>query len=167
MLYLNIAPFFVLVLFQFAGPLKLLIRWRSTIPQVKIKVICCNSSHIIRSIQMASALSKFLMFFMRFLFFMKLILVSRIMSPKIFGRHIVFAFAVCLSVRSYVRCPSALSLSALHRSATCVISTKLYKSDQYHLGCAHHLHVPLRCTKWPPELKIEKSCPAFTGQTCN
>jgi hypothetical protein len=23
----------------------------------------------------------------------------------------------------------------------------------------------LCCTKWPPELKIEKSCPAFTGQT--
>jgi hypothetical protein len=25
--------------------------------------------------------------------------------------------------------------------------------------------VPIRCSKWPPELKIEKSCPAFTGQT--
>jgi hypothetical protein len=30
---------------------------------------------------------------------------------------------------------------------------------------AHHWHVPLRCTKWPPELKIGKYCPAFTGQT--
>jgi hypothetical protein len=32
-------------------------------------------------------------------------------------------------------------------------------------SCAHHWHIPLRCTKWLPELKIEKSCLAFTGQT--
>jgi hypothetical protein len=32
---------------------------------------------------------------------------------------------------------------------------------------AHHQHVPLCCTKWPLELKLEKSCPAVTGQaTC-
>jgi hypothetical protein len=30
--------------------------------------------------------------------------------------------------------------------------------------CAHHRHVPLPCTKLPPELKIEKSFPAFTSQ---
>jgi hypothetical protein len=32
-------------------------------------------------------------------------------------------------------------------------------------GCAHHGHILLRCSKWPPELKIEKKIPAFTGQT--
>jgi hypothetical protein len=37
------------------------------------------------------------------------------MSPNIFGRYIVFAFAVGLSVRPVV-CPSELSLSGLHRS---------------------------------------------------
>jgi hypothetical protein len=29
---------------------------------------------------------------------------------------------------------------------------------------AHRQHVPHRCTKWLPELKVEKSCLAFTGQ---
>jgi hypothetical protein len=32
-------------------------------------------------------------------------------------------------------------------------------------SCALHWHFPLLCTKWLPELKIEKSCLAFTGQT--
>jgi hypothetical protein len=31
-------------------------------------------------------------------------------------------------------------------------------------SCAHHRHILPRCTKWPSELYIEKSCPAFTGQ---
>jgi hypothetical protein len=33
------------------------------------------------------------------------------------------------------------------------------------LNFAHSQQVTLLCTKWPKELKIEKSCPAFTGQT--
>jgi hypothetical protein len=33
------------------------------------------------------------------------------------------------------------------------------------LSCAHHNHVTLHCTKWLSELKIEKSYPAFTGET--
>jgi hypothetical protein len=32
---------------------------------------------------------------------------------------------------------------------------------------AHHQHVPFGCTKWPPELKIENSCLAFTGETAD
>jgi hypothetical protein len=32
-------------------------------------------------------------------------------------------------------------------------------------SCALHWHVTLHCTKWPPELKIESSCLALTGQT--
>jgi hypothetical protein len=31
--------------------------------------------------------------------------------------------------------------------------------------CVLHQHIPFHCTKWSPPLKIEKSCPAFTGQT--
>jgi hypothetical protein len=53
-------------------------------------------------------------------------------------------------------------LSSLHRlrfqpNFTAVISTIL--------SCAHRQHVSLCCTKWSPELNIEKSCPPFTGQT--
>jgi hypothetical protein len=33
------------------------------------------------------------------------------------------------------------------------------------LSCAHCQHVPLRCTKWQPDMHIEKSSPSFTGQT--
>jgi hypothetical protein len=32
-------------------------------------------------------------------------------------------------------------------------------------SCAHQQHVLPHCTKWLPELKIEKSFSAFTGQT--
>jgi hypothetical protein len=32
-------------------------------------------------------------------------------------------------------------------------------------SCAHRQHILLLCTKWLPELKKEKSCPAYTGQT--
>jgi hypothetical protein len=32
-------------------------------------------------------------------------------------------------------------------------------------SCAQYQQVLRHCTKWLPGLKIEKSCPAFTGQT--
>jgi hypothetical protein len=32
-------------------------------------------------------------------------------------------------------------------------------------SCARHRHVLIDCTKWLPELKVEKSCPTLTGQT--
>jgi hypothetical protein len=33
-------------------------------------------------------------------------------------------------------------------------------------SCEHHPHVPLGCTKWPPELKIEEiNCPPSTRLT--
>jgi hypothetical protein len=75
---------------------------------------------------------------------------------------IVFAFAVFLSFCSVVRL-SALSpsqvklLVGFQPNFTAVISTIP--------SCAQYRHVPLHCTKWSPEQKIEKSWPAFTGQT--
>jgi hypothetical protein len=56
------------------------------------------------------------------------------------------------------------SCLAFTNQTTDGISTKLYRSDHYIPSCAHHWHILLRCTKWPPELKIEKSCPAFTDK---
>jgi hypothetical protein len=83
-------------------------------------------------------------------------------SLFIFGKHIVFAFAVCLSVRPYVRptyCPfvriqlirpsQVKLLVGFQQNFTGMVSTLP--------SCAHHRHVPLRCKRWPQELKIEKN----------
>jgi hypothetical protein len=81
-----------------------------------------------------------------------------IMSPKFFIRHIVFAFAVCLSVRIKLVQPSQDKLLVgFQPNFTGVISTIP--------SCAHYQHISLHCTKLPQELKIEKSCPTYTGQT--
>jgi hypothetical protein len=45
------------------------------------------------------------------------------------------------------------------------ISTNLYRSDQFYPYVCKSRHVPLCCTKWLSQLKIEKYCPHFTGQT--
>jgi hypothetical protein len=57
-----------------------------------------------------------------------------------------------LPSRLYVRlsgCPSAFSLSGLHRS-------NYFTGVIYNIpSCAHHGHIPLNCIKWPPELKMK------------
>jgi hypothetical protein len=58
--------------------------------------------------------------------------------------------------------PSALSLSALHRSNYQWDFNQTFSTIP---SCALNRHTLLRCTKWPPELKIEKSCPTFEGHT--
>ena len=82
--------------------------------------------------------------------------------PKYFRSHILFAFAirqvVCLSVRPQPPSPAFTSQTAGP------ISPKHHRSDQYQ-PCAFRRHVPLGCTKWPPQLKVEKPCPAFKSQT--
>jgi hypothetical protein len=87
-------------------------------------------------------------------------------TPKMFGRHIVFAFVVCLSVRPS-RCtsvriklvpPSQVKLLVgFQQISTGVTTTRLC--------CAYHRQVPFHCTKLPTKLKLEISCPVFTAQT--
>jgi hypothetical protein len=71
-------------------------------------------------------------------YYLFILFLQVIMSPKIFGRHIVFAFGVCLSVRllsvriKLVRPSQVKLLVGFQLNFTGVISTIP--------SCAHHLH---------------------------
>ena len=88
------------------------------------------------------------------------------MYPKSFWETYCFCFLrpfVCPSVWPSVSpqpaCPAftVKLLGQFQLNFTGVISINL--------SFASRRHVPLCCTKWPPEIKIGKACPAFTSQT--
>jgi hypothetical protein len=56
-------------------------------------------------------------------------------------------------------------LSAFRSQTTGGIKTNFARVISTIPSSAHNRHVPLRCIKCPQELKIEKSCQAFTSQT--
>jgi hypothetical protein len=60
-------------------------------------------------------------------------------------------------LKIFVQLSQVKLLEGFRHNFTGVISTIGY--------CASCWYILLHCIKWPPELQIEKSCPAFTGQT--
>ena len=84
-----------------------------------------------------------------------------LLYPNMFWEIFCFCLrrpSVRLSVHNQlVRFSQAKLLARFQPNFTGMIS--IYPS------CAWRWHVPLGCAKWPSELKIEKPCLAFTGQT--
>ena len=68
-----------------------------------------------------------------------------------FGRHSVLAIAVRLSVRPYPSFPVYTG-----QTFGPIFFTKRDRVISTNPGCASRRHDPLRSTKWPSELKIEK-----------
>jgi hypothetical protein len=81
-----------------------------------------------------------------------------------FARNILFTFTVCLSLLpsvriKLVRFSKVKLLVGFQPNFTALVISTIP-------SCAYtRLHVLLCLTKWLQRLKIEKPCPAFTGQT--
>jgi hypothetical protein len=87
-----------------------------------------------------------------------MLLHAELCLQTILGDILFFAFAACPSV--FIRLVWRFRVKLL-------VGLQPYSTGVFSTipSCARHLHIPLRCSKWPPELKLEKSCLTFTGQT--
>jgi hypothetical protein len=88
------------------------------------------------------------------------------MTKKIRGKdtEVQVCEQVRLSVFLSIRL-STFSLSIFTGLTTDGISNKCPGMISINPSCVHLRHVMLQCTKWPLQLKLQKSCLAFTGQT--